>query len=112
MYAIRSYYVFEEPKEDEVPPTMLENGMLGAPGEELVKFYQVPSYRMWDPSTVIFLSFALFFSMIVSDFGYGVVFSLITALTWNKMRASETARRIRITSYNVCYTKLLREAPV
>jgi len=87
--------LIEELEEDDNPPTLLQNNTLGAPGEELVKFYQMPSYRMWDPSTVIFLSFSLFFAMIMSDFGYGAVLTAITLLTWKKMSKSETARRIR-----------------
>lgn len=85
----------EEPTEDDEPPTLLHNNILGAPGEELVKFYQMPAYKMWDPSTVMHLSFALFFAMIMSDFGYGIMMSAITLLTWKKMAGSEVARRIR-----------------
>ena len=85
----------EELGEDDNPPTLLANNALGAPGEELVKFYQMPSYRMWDPSTIMFLSFSLFFAMIMSDFGYGMAMMVITLLTWKKMSGSETSKRIR-----------------
>ena len=87
--------ILEEPKEDDEPPTLLKNNIVGAPGEELVKFYQMPAYKMWDPSTIMFLSFALFFAMIMSDFGYGVVMSVVTLLTWKKLSGSEIGVKIR-----------------
>jgi V/A-type H+-transporting ATPase subunit I len=85
----------EDPTQDDDPPTLLDNAPLGAPGEELVKFYQMPSYHMWDPSVVIYFSFAVFFAMIMSDFGYGAVLALITLMVWRKMGKSDTAKRIR-----------------
>lgn len=87
--------LIEEPTSEDDPPTLLNNAPLSAPGEELVKFYQMPSYQMWDPSAVIYFSFAIFFAMIMSDFGYGVVLGLITLITWRKMGKSAVGKRVR-----------------
>ena len=51
----------------------------------MVKFYKTPGYSTWDPSVVVFLSFALFFAMIISDAGYGLVLGLILLATWNRL---------------------------
>lgn len=64
------------PRHDEIPPTLLENPPGWRGGENLVQFYTIPAYDMWDPSRVIFLSFVMFFAMIVSDAGYGLLLGL------------------------------------
>jgi V/A-type H+-transporting ATPase subunit I len=68
------------PEPDELPPTLLDNPRWLQPGEDLAYFYQVPPARDWDPSGVVLTSFALFFAMILSDAGYGLVVLALTAL--------------------------------
>jgi len=79
----------------EQPPTLLENTNTFAGGEEIVKFYQMPNYYGWDPSIVVFFSFALFFAMILSDAGYATVFMSILALKWKGMGKSSKGLRFR-----------------
>ncbi|BAE81102.1 V-type ATP synthase subunit I [Chlamydia felis Fe/C-56] len=67
------------PDSDEIVPTYLENHGLGRIGEDLVNIYDTPSSSDKDPSLWVFLSFFFFFSMIVNDGGYGLVF-LATSL--------------------------------
>ncbi len=100
--ALRSYaaergVVLEssEPGHDEVPPTLLRNSERTAGGEDLVNFYKTPSYGSWDPSTVVLFSFAIFFAMIISDGGYGLVLALITAYFWNRLSGSDAGRKWR-----------------
>ncbi len=80
------------------PPTLLENPETLAAGEDLVGFYQVPGYRSWDPSRVLFFSFALFFAMILSDAGYAALLGVLLGAYWRRMGGSETGRRFRILS--------------
>lgn len=54
----------------------------------MVRFYKIPGYSTWDPSVTVFLSFALFFAMIISDAGYGLVLGLILLATWNRLSGS------------------------
>lgn len=68
-----------QPDPDEVVPTYLENHGLGALGESLVNIYDTPASTDKDPSLWVFLSFFVFFSMIINDAGYGLVF-LATSL--------------------------------
>lgn len=68
-----------QPDPDEVVPTHLENHGLGALGESLVNIYDTPASTDKDPSLWVFLSFFVFFSMIINDAGYGLVF-LATSL--------------------------------
>jgi len=85
----------EPPGPDDEPPTLLDNPPTLAPGEDLVNFYTTPQYRLWDPSSVVLLSFALFFAMIVSDAGYAVLLAIGLAFTWKGLGGSDSGRRGR-----------------
>ena len=86
----------ETPSPDETPPTLMKNPDLVAGGQDLVSFYTTPGYWLWDPSILVFLSFAVFFAMIFADAGYAAVLGIITAILWKKMGGSEAGRRFRI----------------
>ncbi len=61
-------------EDQERVPTYMENK--GAPrmGQDLVLIYDVPAVSDRDPSGWVLWAFVLFFSMIVSDGGYGLLF--------------------------------------
>lgn len=61
-------------EKEELVPTCLENKGMGLVGEDLMKIYDIPSTSDKDPSKWILWFFALFFSIIVGDGGYGVLF--------------------------------------
>jgi V/A-type H+/Na+-transporting ATPase subunit I len=99
--------LIEEPTDQERPPTLLSNPPNLAAGEDLVDFYQTPGYRSWDPSQVVFLSFTLFFSMILSDAGYAALLGFGVILGWRAMGRSETGRRLRILAATLCGSAIL-----
>ncbi|MCG8457460.1 MAG: hypothetical protein MI919_14395, partial [Holophagales bacterium] len=84
-----------EPEAGEAPPVLLSNPPPLEPGEDLVRFYQIPGYRDWDPSPVVYVSFALFFAMILADAAYGALLGLLTLVLWRRMDASASSRRMR-----------------
>ena len=55
----------------------------------------MPAYGAWDPSRVVFFSFALFFAMILSDAGYALVLGVLLAVFWPRLGRSETGLRWR-----------------
>lgn len=63
--------------DNEVPPTYLENEGLARIGEDLVHIYDTPSNTDKDPSLCVLFFFALFFSMIIGDGGYGLILLLV-----------------------------------
>jgi V/A-type H+-transporting ATPase subunit I len=70
-------------EENEVQPTYLKNGALGKIGQDLVGIYDVPASHDKDPSLWVLVFFALFFSMIIGDAGYGMIFlGLSLGLHW------------------------------
>jgi V/A-type H+-transporting ATPase subunit I len=83
------------PAEGEEPPTLLHNPAPVAAGENLVTFYVTPDYRTWDPSAVVFVSFTLFFAMILGDAGYAGLLGLVLLLFWRKMGRSPLGGRMR-----------------
>jgi V/A-type H+-transporting ATPase subunit I len=85
-----------DPGPEDTPPTLLLNPERLAAGEDLVGFYQVPAYRSWDPSQVLFVSFAVFFAMILSDAGYAGVLGLLLAAYWRRLGESSGGRRWRV----------------
>jgi len=88
--------LFELPDGVEQPPTLLKNSDIFAGAEECVKFYQTPNYYSWDPSIVVFFSFAIFFAMILSDAGYSTLFMSLLAFKWKSMGKAKQGRRFRI----------------
>ena len=88
--------LLEEPEPTDRPPTLLENPEPLAAGQDLVGFYQMPAYGTWDPSRVVFFSFAIFFAMILSDAGYALVLGLVLAGFWPYLGRSASGRRWRI----------------
>lgn len=85
----------EDPTDEELPPTFMDNPERVGGGQEVVSFFQTPGYRSWDPSRVVFFSFVSFFAIIMSDAGYSLVLGAIIAYFWKAMSHTETHRRLR-----------------
>jgi V/A-type H+-transporting ATPase subunit I len=66
-------------EKQEKPPTCLENKGLVEIGEDLIKVYDIPAISDKDPSFWVLCFFVLFFSIIVADAGYGLVYLGIAA---------------------------------
>ena len=88
--------MIEDIQAEDQPPTLLENSEFLAGGEEVVKFYQTPAYADWDPSIVLFFSFAFFFAMILSDTGYAAFFGVLLTFKWKKFGKTFQGQRLRI----------------
>ena len=97
----------EEPAPTDNPPTLLENPPQFAGGEDLVNFYQTPSYKGWDPSLMVFLSFTLFFAIILSDAGYAGLFGALLIFKWRKLGANVKGQRIRTLMANTIFMSIV-----
>ncbi len=85
----------EEPKKGELPPSLVSHAKKTGGGSDAMLFFTTPDYRAWDPGTVLFFSFSLFFAMIMNDAMYSVIFGLIIVLLHKKMGLSKLGRRLR-----------------
>lgn len=74
--------------EDRVP-TKLENKGAARIGEDLVHIYDTPSIFDRDPSLWVFFAFALFFSMILGDGGYGIILLGISLFLYYKFNKKQ-----------------------
>lgn len=88
-------YLCKDPDESDNPPTLLRNNDLFAGGETAVSFFQLPGYRSWDPSLVLFFSFSLFFAIILADAGYAIILGILLAIKWKNMSTSKNGKRLR-----------------
>lgn len=70
-------------KNDRIP-TYMENSGFGKVGEDLVHIYDTPASDDKDPSTWVFWSFAVFYAMIISDAGYGLIYLALVFLLKRK----------------------------
>ena len=64
---------FSLPEEGDEPPTLARNGRLVAPFEAVTNMYSVPSPYERDPNLCVMIFFLLFFGIMLSDAGYGLV---------------------------------------
>jgi len=85
----------QKPARDESPPTLLKNPVAVAGAEGAVTFYMTPAYSSWDPTWIMYFSFAIFFAMIMSDAAYGMLMGLGLGLFWKKMGQDDKGRRFR-----------------
>lgn len=100
--------LIEPPGEGDAPPTLLRpRGDRWAIGADLTNFYATPGYRSWDPSLIVFASFAVFFAMIVADAGYAALFALGTAAFWGRLGRSAQGRRLRALLAGLCGAALV-----
>lgn len=91
-------------KRDQIP-TYLENIGAGKVGEDVVLIFDTPSHTDKDPSLWVLIFFSLFFSMIMSDAGYGLIFLLMTlALKWKFPHLQGVKKRVLKLSFilSVC----------
>jgi V/A-type H+/Na+-transporting ATPase subunit I len=89
------------------PPTLMRNASWISAGEDLVTFYMTPGYRTWDPSGVTFVSFVIFFGMILADAGYAAIMALFLLLLWKKLGGSSSGRRFRPLLLSIVTASLL-----
>ena len=89
------YFESEASRPEDSPPTLMRNPSWLSAGEDLVTFYMTPGYRTWDPSAATFVSFSIFFAMILSDAGYAAVMAFFLMLKWKKLGSSTSGKRFR-----------------
>ena len=65
-----------DPAEDEDVPVELRNGFYAEPMEAVVASYSLPTAGEIDPSKILSLFYYLFFGLMLSDAGYGLLLSL------------------------------------
>ncbi len=87
-------YEFAEAEEDQEPPVVLKNKNLFAPYTAITDLYGFPSYRsLIDFTPFLAVSFFIFFGMMLSDAGYGLVLTIISLLVLKKKKPTGTFKQ-------------------
>lgn len=84
------YYEFDEPSEEDSPPTLLKNNAIVRNFEDVTNMYSVPNSREFDPNGVMGFFYALFMGFIIGDMGYGLIMMMGGGLIWYKNRGKES----------------------
>lgn len=82
------------PDEGDDPPVMLRNNRVAAPFEMVVSGFSLPAPFGLDPTAVMMPFFAIFFGMMVSDAGYGLLMALVIPLIIKLAKPSTGAKRL------------------
>lgn len=66
-------YRFAEAEEGDEVPVLLDNKNFFVPFEAITEMYSLPDYRGFDPTSIFAMFYAVFFGMMLSDAGYGII---------------------------------------
>ncbi|HNZ98119.1 V-type ATP synthase subunit I [Ruminococcus sp.] len=92
---------FTDPAEDEDVPVLLENSRFSAPVEGITKMYALPAKGDVDPTPVMSFFYYLFFGMMLSDAGYGLLMVIGTTIALKKFKL-ETSMKKTLTMFRNC----------
>lgn len=87
--------VFKDELEDnEKPPVLLKNNRFIEPFEVITETYSLPDPKGIDPNSIMAPFFLMFFGMMLSDAGYGIIISLLTAFIVLKFKPGGQAGKL------------------
>ncbi|MCR4429769.1 MAG: V-type ATP synthase subunit I [Tepidanaerobacteraceae bacterium] len=88
------YIEFSSPEEDDDIPVLVENPRLVQPFELITELYSLPDPRGIDPNIYMAPFYFVFFGMMVSDAGYGLVLALLTGLALWKLKLAGQGKKL------------------
>jgi len=91
-----------EDAEGEDVPVLLKNNAFSAPAEGVLLSYSVPSRFELDPTSVMAIFYYVFFGMMFSDAGYGLVMALACGLALLKFRNMEQGLKRSLKMFFYC----------
>ena len=96
-----AYIEFTDPTDEDDVPVLLENGRFSAPVEGITKMYAMPSKDDVDPTPVMAFFYYLFFGMMLSDAGYGLLMVIGTTFALKKFRLEDSMKKT-LTMFRNC----------
>lgn len=81
-----------EDADRELAPVKLKNNAFAKPAETLVKMYSLPGAHDIDPTPITGFFYYLFFGMMFSDAGYGLLMIIATTFVLKKLKPSASMR--------------------
>ena len=77
---------YRKPEENEDYPVYIKNNSLVSPFESITNMYSVPNKNEIDPNPIMSIFFILFFGMMLSDAGYGIILTIASAFIVKKAK--------------------------
>lgn len=90
-----------EPAEDEDTPVLLENNAFASGVEGITEMYSLPGKNDIDPNAIMSFFYYVFFGMMFSDAGYGLLMVIATAFILLKCKP-EGSKRKTVLMYFFC----------
>ena len=75
-----------QPLEEEIVPTLTRNNSFVRPYEDITNMYSIPNQKEIDPNPFMAFFYFMFFGIMVSDAGYGIILALITFFIYMKAK--------------------------
>ena len=91
----------KEPNAEDDVPVLLENSRFSSPVEGITEMYSLPGKDDLDPTPVMSFFYYLFFGMMLSDAGYGILMVLGTSLALRKFKL-EAKMKKTLTMFKYC----------
>lgn len=73
-------FVIRDPIDGEVVPTYCENNEVVSPYESVTNMFSSPAYKEIDPNPFVAFFFFMFYGMMLSDAGYGLILTILTGI--------------------------------
>jgi len=86
----------------EEPPILLRNPVLAQPVEGIVRTFAMPRKSEIDPTTIMSIFYYIFFGLMFSDAGYGLVMVLSCGIALRKFRNMEESMRKSLKMFLLC----------
>lgn len=72
----RTEIAFRDPFDDETPPTLTKNNKVVSQFDGITDMFGAPNYRERDPNIFVALFYFMFFGIMISDAGYGLIMAI------------------------------------
>ncbi|MBQ9828145.1 MAG: V-type ATP synthase subunit I [Lachnospiraceae bacterium] len=90
-----AYAEKEETKEGETEPTILDNNSFSEAAEGVLESYGLPEHGKADPTFIMSIFYVIFFGMMFSDGGYGILMAVVAFIALKKFKGlSEGMRKM------------------
>ena len=83
----------EETRKDDVESTVLKNNRFSQAAEGVLASYGLPQHGHVDPTFIMSIFYVIFFGMMLSDAGYGIVMFVGCAVALLKFPNMESPRK-------------------
>lgn len=95
------HLTFEEASEEEVEdiPIKLRNNAFASSFENIVEMYSLPLYKEVDPTPILSVFYFIFFGMMLSDAGYGLIMVIVSAIAMKIIKDPEKKKNFKLFFY-------------